>query len=127
MWNYPTTAQLFNVTRDMAGLFTSTTGAARLFLGAPRYQDLTVTGSDDLDAAAWVDEASSQAMISVVSLSYDDISVPISIALPDGFTASTIGSYLWGRGNWTVGLNGTVVSGAGVGGLATAVFLVNMR
>lgn len=126
MWDYPTTSELFNVTRDMAGLFTSTL-AARLFLGAPRYQDLEVTGSDDLDAAAWVDEVSGQAMISVVSLSYYDALVPISIALPDGFIASTLGDSLWGHGDWTVGPDGTVVSSDGVRGLETAVFLVNMR
>lgn len=125
MWDYPTTAQLFNITRDMAGLFTGPT-AAPLFLGAPRYQDLTVTGSDDLDAAAWVDKEGGQVMISAVSLSYDDIGVPVSIALPDGLVASKLGASLWGRGDWTVGLNGTVVSTIGVNALATAVFLVDI-
>lgn len=125
MWNFPTTAEIFNFTRDMAGLFTGKT-AARLLLGAPRYQGLTVTGSDYVDAAAWVDKAKSQAMISVVSLSYDDVSVPISIALPDDFIASTLGANLWGNGHWRVGLNGTLVSDDGVGGLTTAVFLVNL-
>lgn len=125
MWNFPTTAEIFDFTRDMAGLFTGKT-VARLLLGAPRYQALAVTGSEYVDAAAWVDKAKSQAMISVVSLSYEDVSVPISIALPNGFIASTLEANLWGNGNWTVGLNGTLVSGDGVAGLATAVFLVNM-
>ncbi|KAG6367780.1 hypothetical protein INS49_001975 [Diaporthe citri] len=125
MWNYPTTSELFNITRDMAGLFTGTL-AAPFFLGAPRYQDLKVTGSDDLDAAAWVGEVSGQAMISVVSLSYYDGLLPVSIALPDGFIASTLGASLWGHDDWTIGPNGTVVSSDGVRGLATAVFLVNL-
>ena len=126
IWNYPTTAELFNLTRDMADLFTGTT-AAQLFLGAPRYQDLTVTGSDHVDAAAWVDKESGQVMISVVSLSHDDISIPISVALPGGLVASTLGAkLLWGDGGWTVGLDGNLVSVGGVGGLSTSVFLVNM-
>ncbi|KAL1849939.1 hypothetical protein Daus18300_013073 [Diaporthe australafricana] len=65
MWNYPTTTELFNVTKDMAGLFTSTT-AAGLFLGAPRFQGLDVSGADELDASAWVDEAGGQVMVSVM-------------------------------------------------------------
>lgn len=125
IWDYPTTSELFNITRDMAPLFTSST-AASLFLGAPRYQDLTVTGSDALDAAAWVDEAHGQAVISVVSLSYHDIAAPVSITLPDGLVALGLGASLWGHGNWTVGLDGSVIESEGVGALATAVFLVGI-
>lgn len=125
MWDYPTTPQLFNITRDMAGLFTGST-AARLFLGAPRYQDLKVTGSDDLDAAAWLDEALGQAMISVVSLSYHDTTVPVSVDLPNGFIASMLSASLWGRGDWTIGPNGSLISPEGVDALATTVFLVDI-
>ncbi|KAJ0103896.1 glycoside hydrolase subgroup catalytic core [Diaporthe amygdali] len=125
MWDYPTTAELFNVTRDMAALFTGTT-AASLFLGAPRFQGLPVSGSDDLDAAAWVDEKNGQAMVSVVNLNYYDISEPLSVALPEGLIASTLETSLWGDDQWKVGPNGSLIASDGVGGLATAVFVVNI-
>lgn len=125
MWDYPTTTELFNVTKDMAGLFTSAT-AAGLFLGAPRFQGLVVSGANDFDASAWVDEAGGLAMVSVVSLSYTETSGPISIALPDGLVASALGASLWGDGGWTVAPDGTLVASDGVDGLATSVFLVDM-
>lgn len=126
MWDYPTTAELANLTGHMSALFTNQ-AAATFLIGSPRTQDLTVTGDDNLDAAAWVDQASGKALLSVVNLNYDGVSVPVTVDLPLGMTAEAVEESLWGASSWQVESNGAVVSAAtGMGGLEVAVFLVSL-
>lgn len=125
MWNYPTTSELFNLTGDLSTLFTSGT-AAKFLIGAPRTQDLTVAGDENLDAAAWVDQTGGKAMISVVNLNYESIPGPITVDLPTQVTAAAIEEILWGASTWEIGSNGTVSAAAGLGGLEVAVFVVSI-
>lgn len=138
MWDYPTPSDLFGVTGEMAvALFTGGAPAAGFLIGSPRTQlNWTVptgagagagAGDETIDAAAWVDQASGQAMVSVVNLNYDDVSGPVTVSLPSGTTVSTIQGNLWGNSTWQVGPDGITVSvGTGLSGLETAVFLVGL-
>lgn len=130
MWNYPTTSDLFNLTGDLATLFTSGTATLDFLIGAPRTQDLAVaTGGDNdlVDAAVWVQQTSARAMLSVVNLNYDHISGPVTVTLPTGVTAETVQESLWGASTWEVGPNSTTVSvAAGLGGLQVAVFVLGL-
>ncbi|KUI62934.1 hypothetical protein VP1G_10057 [Cytospora mali] len=125
MWDYPTTTELFNVTNHMAGLFTGQAAAAFL-IGAKRYQSLTVSGSGEIDAAAWVDGENGQAMVSVANLHYEHTDGPITVSLPDGVIASSVQESLWGDSSWTFGSAGTLIACQGLSGLATAVLLVGL-
>lgn len=125
MWDYPTTSELFNLTGDLSMLFTSGT-AAKFLIGAPRTQDLTVAGGENLDAAVWLDQAGGKAMVSVVNLDYEISSDPITVNLPTGVTADTIHESLWGTSAWVVDSNGTVSATAGLEGLEVSVFVVSL-
>lgn len=126
MWDYPTTSELFNVTNNMASFFTGKLAPAFL-VGTKRNQDLTVRGAEEIDAAAWVDLENGQALVSVVSLNYDNVDGPVTVTLPDGLTALSVGERLWGDSSaWTVGSDGTLGANTGLSGLSTAVFLVSL-
>lgn len=125
IWDYPTTSELFDITNEMAGLFTGQ-AAAGFLVGAKRHQGLTVSGGEEVDATAWVDEESGHAMVSVLNLDYEDIGGPVTITLPQEFTASSIGDSLWGDSAWTVGSEGTLTAIQGLTGLGTSVFLVSL-
>lgn len=125
MWDYPTTSELFNITNAMAGLFTGQV-ASGFLVGAKRHQNLTVSGAEDVDAAAWVDGENRQAMVSVLNLDYGDIGGPVTITLPHGVKASSIGESLWGDSPWTVESDGILVNSQGLSGLDSAVYLINL-
>lgn len=125
MWDYPTTSELFDVTNEMAGLLAGQT-AAGFLVGAKRHQDLTVSGGEEIDATAWVDEDNGQAMVSVLNLEYEDVDGPVTIHLPYGVTISSVGGSLWGASTWTVGPDGTLTTIKGLSGLETAVFTVSL-
>lgn len=126
MWDFPTTAELSNSTTTMASLFTST-DAPQFLIGATRYQNLTVVqGGPNIDAAAWVDESSGQALVSVVNLDYNSVTGPVTIALPEGISASSVTGSLWGEATWQAIQNGTLGVEGGLGGLETTVFLIRL-
>lgn len=129
MWDFPTTEELSLSTMTMASLFTAT-DAPGFLIGAPRHQDLAVAvagGGANIDAAAWVDQASGRALVSVVSLDYEAVAGPVTISLPDGVLGASVADVLWGSAVWDVGQDGTVSVAEGLGGLGTTVFLVNLE
>lgn len=140
MWDFPTTGELYGLTKDMAAaLFTGTDAEApRFLIGAPRWQGLTVLeggnggggggGWSNIDAAVWVDQASARAMVSVVNLEYNAIAGPVTVRLAVDTALDTVSAFtgsLWGGSTWEVG-NGSVRVSEGLAGLETAVFLVSL-
>lgn len=127
MWDYPTTAELYGITGEMAGVLTGGAVAGYL-VGAPRSQDLDVAGSgvDKVDAAAWVDEPGGTALVGVVNMGYADVAGPIEVALPDGLAATAVTSSVWGDSAWDIGSDGSLSLAAGLSGLATSVILVEI-
>ncbi|KAJ4413507.1 hypothetical protein N0V82_008494 [Gnomoniopsis sp. IMI 355080] len=124
MWDYPTSSELYGLTNDMAALFTNQE-AAKFLIGAPRTQDLIVTGGyGNIDAAVWVDADSRKALVTVVNLDYGTIG-PLTVNLPTGVVPSTIEGYLWGNSTWQTG-KGSLSVAKGLGGLDTAVFVVTL-
>lgn len=126
MWDFPTTEELSSLTSTMASLFTATEAPAFL-IGAARHQDLAIAqGGSNIDAAAWIDQATGRALVSVVNLNYDAVSGPVTISLPDGTSGSSVTDGLWGSTAWEVGQNGTLSAAEGLSRLETAVFLVSL-
>ncbi|KAL0781925.1 hypothetical protein CaCOL14_003260 [Colletotrichum acutatum] len=124
MWNYPATPELEGLTSKLAGVFTNE-AAVGFLLGTERTQDLAVEGAKRVDAAVWVDEAKEQVLVSVVSLSYDEISGEIRVVLPDGVEVGEVVEVLWGDVAWAMG-DGGLVATEGLLGLQTSVFIAEL-
>ncbi|KAK0381323.1 hypothetical protein CLIM01_01292 [Colletotrichum limetticola] len=121
MWNYPATPELEGLTSKLAGVFTNE-AAVEFLLGTERTQDLAVEGAKRVDAAVWVDEAKKQVLVSVVNLSYDEISGEIRVVLPDGVEVGEVVEVLWGDVAWEM-VDGSLVATEGLLGLQTSVFI----
>ncbi|KAI3558093.1 hypothetical protein CABS03_00168 [Colletotrichum abscissum] len=121
MWNYPATPELEGMTSKLAGVFTNE-AAVEFLLGTERTQDLAVEGAKRVDAAVWVDEAKKQVLVSVVNLSYDEISGEIRVVLPDGVEVGEVVEVLWGDVAWEM-VDGSLVATEGLLGLQTSVFI----
>ncbi|KAK1479743.1 hypothetical protein CTAM01_14559 [Colletotrichum tamarilloi] len=121
MWNYPATPELEGLTSKLAGVFTNE-AAVEFLLGTERTQDLAVEGAKRVDAAVWVDEAKKQVLVSVVNLSYDEISGEIRVVLPDGVEVGEVVEVLWGNVAWEM-VDGGLVATEGLLGLQTSVFI----
>ncbi|KAK1532218.1 uncharacterized protein CCOS01_04201 [Colletotrichum costaricense] len=121
MWNYPATPELEGLTSKLAGVFTNE-AAVGFLLGTERTQDLAVEGAKRIDAAVWVDEAKKQVLVSVVNLSYDEISGEIRVVLPDGVEVGEVVEVLWGDVAWDM-VDGGLVATEGLLGLQTSVFI----
>ncbi|KAK1709652.1 uncharacterized protein CLUP02_05016 [Colletotrichum lupini] len=121
MWNYPATPELEGLTSKLASVFTNE-AAVEFLLGTERMQDLAVEGAKRVDAAVWVDEAKKQVLVSVVNLSYDEISGEIRVVLPDGVEVGEVVEVLWGDVAWEM-VDGSLVATEGLLGLQTSVFI----
>ncbi|KXH62530.1 hypothetical protein CNYM01_01741 [Colletotrichum nymphaeae SA-01] len=124
MWNYPATPELEGLTSKLAGVFTNE-AAVGFLLGTERTQDLAVEGAKRVDAAVWVDEAKKQVLVSVVNLSYDEISGEIRVVLPDDVEVGEVVEVLWGDIAWEMG-DGGLVAREGLLGLQTSVFIAEL-
>ncbi|KAF4781637.1 hypothetical protein HER10_EVM0001418 [Colletotrichum scovillei] len=124
MWNYPATPELEGLTSKLAGVFTNE-AAVGFLLGTQRTQDLAVEGAKRVDAAVWVDEAKKQVLVSVVNLSYDEISGEIRVVLPDDVEVGEVVEVLWGDIAWEMG-DGGLVATEGLLGLQTSVFIAEL-
>lgn len=125
MWDFPTTAEILNVTNHLATLLTA--GAtADFLLGAPRVQDLAVAGADRVDAAAWVSASTGQALLSIVNLNYGDIGEAIEVAAPNGTSFVSVTDTLWGDLDWEVEDGQALSSSTGMLGLQVSVLLVDI-
>ncbi|ETS75450.1 hypothetical protein PFICI_12394 [Pestalotiopsis fici W106-1] len=125
MWDYPTTAELLNVTNHLASVFTTET-IADFLLGTPRVQTLPVAGADRVDAAAWINDSTGQALLSIVNLNYGDIGQTVEIAAPNGTNFGSVVDILWGDVAWEVEDGQTLSSSSGMLGLQVSVLLVDI-
>ncbi|KXH31784.1 hypothetical protein CSIM01_09459 [Colletotrichum simmondsii] len=124
MWNYPATPELEGLTSKLAGVFTNE-AAVGFLLGTERTQDLAVEGAKRVDAAVWVDEAKKQVLVSVVNLSYDEISGEFRVVLPDDVEVGEVVEVLWGDVAWEMSDDGLVAT-EGLLGLQTSVFIAEL-
>lgn len=124
MWNYPATPELEGLTSKLAGVFTNE-AAVGFLLGTERTQDLAVEGAKRVDAALWIGEAKKQVLVSVVNLSYDEISGEIRVLLPDGVEIGEVVEVLWGDVAWEMGEGGLVAT-EGLLGLQTSVLIAEL-
>ncbi|KAI0115525.1 hypothetical protein GGR51DRAFT_410744 [Nemania sp. FL0031] len=95
-WTWPSTAELFDVHSQMAGVVTREPVSGFLLGGQP--ERLVVEGLEVLDAAYWVQ--GKKAMVSVVNGAYEDIAEPVSIGLP--FSVVSVDSVAFGGLPWTL-------------------------
>ncbi|KAK6078426.1 hypothetical protein SCUP515_04450 [Seiridium cupressi] len=125
MWDYPTTAELLNVTNHLASVLTNQS-VADFLLGAPLTQTLEVSGASRVDAAVWVSADTSQALLSVVHLNYGDIKDAIQVAAPNGTSFTSVTQTLWGDLSWDVEDDQTLSSSGGMLGLQVSVLLLEI-
>jgi hypothetical protein len=121
MWDYPTTAEILNVTNALAAVFTSERIASYL-LGAPLTTSLNVIGAERVDAAIWVAEDS--VLLSVVNLNYGNINSNITIHLPFGIQLSGKVETLWGSAEWKTGAQQNQMTASGLLGLEASLLVV---
>ncbi|KAM0811194.1 putative Glycoside hydrolase subgroup catalytic core [Seiridium cardinale] len=125
MWDYPTTAELLNVTNHLASVLTNQS-VADFLLGAPLTQTLEVSGASRVDAAVWVSADTSQALLSVVNLNYGDIKEMLQVAAPNGTSFTSVTQTLWGDLSWDVEDDQTLSSSGGMLGLQVSVLLLEI-
>ncbi|KUL83931.1 hypothetical protein ZTR_06824 [Talaromyces verruculosus] len=122
MWDFPTSADILNVTDALATVLTSEM-VTNFLVGAPITQKLNVTGGERVDAAAWVQ--GDRMLVSVLNLNYEDITEPISITLPGSFIADSIASTLWGTSEWAV--SGENLLAQKLSGLAASLLVLDLK
>jgi hypothetical protein len=125
MWDYPTTAEILNVTNHLATVLTSST-IADFLLGTPLTKTLSVLGADRIDAAAWIDQEAGLALLSIANLNYRNVADAIEVTAPDGTSFTSVSDTLWGDIIWEVEDGQTLSSSGGMLGLQVSVLLVNI-
>ncbi|ORY63066.1 uncharacterized protein BCR38DRAFT_458307 [Pseudomassariella vexata] len=125
MWNYPTTAELADLTRRLAVVLTSEL-VADFFLEAPLVEGLEVKGGSKVDAAAWVSESKRQVLLGVVNLNYEDIQEGIEVVLPDGVKVGSVNEALWGDLSWDIESEGTSAATGGMAGLQVSLAVLDL-
>ncbi|KAI1372783.1 hypothetical protein F4677DRAFT_241396 [Hypoxylon crocopeplum] len=96
-WTWPSSQELFDAHSQMAAVVTNPPVRDFLLGGQPDGR-VAVAGFGLLDIAYWVHDA--QMMVSVVNGAYDDITAPLSIALP--VPAASISAVPFGELAWAV-------------------------
>ncbi|KAF7720291.1 Glycoside hydrolase superfamily protein [Penicillium ucsense] len=117
MWDYPTTAELAQVTSRLSRVLTGEP-VSRFLLGAPTVP-LHATGHPNMDIASW--RVGSQMLVSVVSLQSTSWEAQVTVPLPAG--ARAVSRVLWGSKEW--GLSGGCLSKKGGRGLETDLIVVD--
>jgi hypothetical protein len=103
MWDFPTKADILNVTNKLAAVLTKEPVASFL-VGARLVQQLKVAGAENVDAAAWVKD--NEVFVSVVNLDYGNTKSNVTVSLPEGVKATTVSRNLWGDARWSIHGNG---------------------
>jgi hypothetical protein len=124
MWDYPTSADVLNVTNHLASILTNQT-VADFLLSTPLTQTLAVSGASRVDAAIWINEISGQALLSIVNLNYGDIQDSLQISAPNGTSFTSVTEILWGDLSWDIEDDQTVASSSGMLGLQVSVLLLD--
>lgn len=118
-WDYPSYPDLEATSERLAKVL-PTDEVASFFLGAPLTKALPVEGSDEIDAAAWVDPKNGEILVSVVNMSYKAQATSIKISLPEGIEASAVNKMFLGDRSWAV--DGNTVTVEGLSGLEVSMF-----
>lgn len=121
MWDFPTAADVANVTRRLASVLTSNDTASFL-LGAPRTQ----TGSSGVDAAVWVDADARLALVIIVNLEYGNTESVVEVAAPGETVFTSVVETLWGDLEWEVDGGRALLGSAGMLGLQASVIIVGV-
>ncbi|KAI0129195.1 hypothetical protein BJ170DRAFT_363245 [Xylariales sp. AK1849] len=124
MWNYPTTAELLQATNQLATVITSDL-VSNFLLEAPLKQAFQIQGGSRVDVAAWVNEGTKQALLTVVNLNYGDLTGEVGVVLPDGVEATSITKMLWGNVSWDIG-NEVLYAANGLTGLQVSILLLDI-
>lgn len=121
MWDFPTTAEILDVTNRLAAVLTSSE-VAEFFLGQKRLGGLAVEGGSRIDATAWASE--SEILVSIVNLNYGDIKGEVTVHLPRDKRSMSIASVLWGDVQWSV--VGGKLKASGLKGLEASLILLSV-
>lgn len=119
MWDFPTAADVLDVTNKLAGVLTSGE-VTEFLLSSPLTQTLEVKGASRVDAAAWI--GGETMLLSIVNLNYGNLKGNISVSLPAG--VNSISEMLWGHIEWTA--EGSVVSTLGMPGLGVSLLVLKL-
>ncbi|QKX54849.1 uncharacterized protein TRUGW13939_01938 [Talaromyces rugulosus] len=122
MWDFPTSADILGATDALAAVLTSERVASFL-VGTPIVQQLTVTGGERVDAAAWV--MGDQMLISIINLNYGSIPGAVSVGLPEKRSVKSMASTLWGETGWK-GV-GESLKTTDLAGLAVSILVVGLK
>ncbi|KAI4740578.1 hypothetical protein E4T50_08982 [Aureobasidium sp. EXF-12298] len=99
MWDFPTKADVLDVTNRLAAVLTKEPVASFL-VGARLVRMLGISGAGNVDAAAWVRD--DEVLVSVVNLDYSNTKSNVTVSLPEDVEATEISTSLWGAGCWSV-------------------------
>jgi hypothetical protein len=99
MWDFPTKADILDVTNKLAAVLTKQPVAGFL-VGAPLTQKLKVAGAENIDAAVWVKD--DEILVSIVNLDYKNTISNVTVSLPEGIEAGGNLTNLWGDGSWSL-------------------------
>lgn len=119
MWNFPTTADILNVTNALAALLT-TDRMTNFLANSPMTNLLRVDGGDRVDATIW--DSGDSLLLSVVNLNYGNLNGSITVQLPVGMQANAVNESLWGEAHWTT--SGNTVSTNGMLGLEVSLMVL---
>ncbi|EED13907.1 conserved hypothetical protein [Talaromyces stipitatus ATCC 10500] len=122
MWDFPTSAEILNVTDSLASVLTSEEMTGFL-VGAPINQQLDVYGGNRIDVAAWA--KGDQLLMSILNLNYVDLAGEVIIRLPKGVSPWSAVSTLWGVPEWKV-KDGALTTN-GLGGLAVSILVIDLQ
>lgn len=118
MWDWPTNAELGNVTNRLSRVLASQE-VAGFVLGAPTVS-LEVSGHSKIDVASW--RVGDRLLVSVLSLQTPAWRSSVRVGLPEG--AREISRVLWGSGEWKL-VGGELVKKGGTG-LQTDILVVEL-
>ena len=99
MWDFPTKADILDVTNKLAAVLTKEPVASFL-IGEKLVQGLKVSGAGNVDAAAWV--GPDEVLVSVVNLDYGNTRSNVTISLPGELKVAGAPESLWGDVCWSV-------------------------
>ena len=119
MWNFPTTADILNVTNALAALLT-TDRMTNFLANSPMTSLLQVDGADRVDATIW--DSGDSLLLSIVNLNYGNLNGSITVQLPVGMQANAVSESLWGEAHWITA--GDTVSTNGMLGLEVSLMVL---
>lgn len=119
MWDFPTKADILNVTNKLAAVLTKEPVASFL-VGAKLEQTLKISGAGNIDAAAWI--KGDEVLVSVVNLDYGNTNSSVTVSLPGDVEVAGAPESLWSDACWSV--HGNKISVDSLMGLEVSLLLL---